>query len=304
MASLKKLLLHIRNGTLGERISPPIRKFFRDERKKHWARKTSRKPEFEFPIYPDVRIILYRDCELSKHIFLKDFEIDEITFISKYLEKGDVFVDIGSNFGYYSLIAAKCVGPAGKVFAVEPTPKTFKRLIRNIALNGFENITPLQNAISNKNEKMTMNISQDGKDAWNSLTKPDKEGRFVTEIVDAITLDTLVIENNLSSNIKMLKIDVEGWEVELLKGGFSFLSSPDAPVFQIEFNDRALSNAGYSSKNLYDELTRFGFGLFHYDRKKNSLQKFQYADEKLFENLYAVKTSKLDFLKKQFALEM
>lgn len=304
MAKLKKLLLHIRNGTLGERLAPPIKKYFRNERKKYWAKKTSRHPEFVFPIFPNVRIMLYGDCELSKDIFLKDFELDEITFVSKYLQKEDVFVDIGSNFGYYSLIAARCVGPAGKVFAIEPTSKTFNRLKRNIELNRFTNIVPLQNAISSKNETIPMNVSQDGNDAWNSLTKPDKDGKFVTEEVEAITLDTLIIGNGLSTITKMIKIDVEGWEVELLKGGSEFLASLKAPVFQIEFNDRALSNAGYSSKILFNEITRLGFGLFQYDRKKNCLSKFKYSGEKLFINLYAVKPSQLAGLKKMFEVEM
>lgn len=303
MPSFKKLLLHIQKGTLGARLSPPIKKYFRDQRKKYWARKTSRRSEFVFPIFPKVRIVLYSDCELSKDIFLKDFEIDEITFMAKYLQKRDVFIDIGSNFGYYSLIASSCVGPLGKVYAIEPTHKTFMRLLRNIELNRFENIIPIKKAISSQNGKLPMNISQDGYDAWNSLTKPDKTGLFVTEEVEAITLDDLTKDLDLSKKISMIKIDVEGWEIELLKGGQKFLSLPNAPVFQVEFNDRALSTAGYSSKILFEEINKLGFELFHYDRKKNQLTKFPYAGERLFINLYAIKPSHLNDLKNCFVLE-
>jgi len=302
MASFKKLLLHIRKGTLGARLSPPIKKYFRDQRKKYWARKISRRSEFVFPIFSKVRIVLYGDCELSKDIFLKDFEIDEIAFMAKYLQKGDVFIDIGSNFGYYSLIASSCVGPSGKVYAIEPTPKTFMRLLRNIELNKFENIIPVKKAISSQNGTLPMNVSNDGHDAWNSLTKPDKAGLFVTEEVETITLDDLTQEMELSTKIRMMKIDVEGWEIELLNGGQKFLSLSNAPVFQVEFNDRALDNAGHSSKILFEEINKLGFELFQYDRKKNQLTKFPYAGERLFINLYAIKPSHFDDLKKYFAL--
>src|SRR5882762_3283893 len=61
-----------------------------------------------------------------------DFEPHIVRLVTCILKKGDCFLDLGANIGYFSLIASRCVGPSGKVYAFEPTPKTIDKLKRNI----------------------------------------------------------------------------------------------------------------------------------------------------------------------------
>jgi hypothetical protein len=70
----------------------------------------------------------------------------------KHLRKGMIMIDIGANIGYYSLIAARIVGKDGKVFAFEPHPSNYEWLRKNIEINGFTNVIPINKAIADKND--------------------------------------------------------------------------------------------------------------------------------------------------------
>ena len=249
------------------------------------------------PVYqgmsPGVKMFLYADCMLSKAIFITGFEQQEIKFLTKILRKGDVFLDIGSNYGYYSLIAAKKVCSRGKVYAIEPVAKTFYRLERNIKLNKIKNILPFRLAFSSSNGMFPMNISQEGYDAWNSLGKPTAGDNYDVEIIETQRLDDFIQANYLMRKIKMVKIDVEGWEYEVLNGGLKFFSEQETLIIQLEFNEAALHGAGSSSKILIEKITSLGYKLYRYDGKKNELISFTYNDEDLDTNLYAIKNLEL-----------
>ena len=77
----------------------------------------------------------------------------ETEVFKKEIEKGDTVLDLGSHIGYYTLIAAELVGEKGKVFAFEPKPTNFVLLKKNIKINNYQNVIPVQKAVSNKNGK-------------------------------------------------------------------------------------------------------------------------------------------------------
>lgn len=140
--------------------------------------------------------------------------------------RDDVVVDVGSHVGKYSLVASKLVGNSGKVIAIEAEPENYKALLRNISINSFTNITPLNLAAFNKNSKINLYI--DELDNQNSLKANIKRGRSVE--VEARTIDSIANEYNISK-IDFLKIDVEGAEVEVLEGMEHILrNSPDLKV--------------------------------------------------------------------------
>jgi len=267
MVRLVKVFTHIKNGTLIDRLMLIIEPLRRKVQIRRWDRIVSKKHDFVYHMTSGIRLFLYSDCILSQAIYVYKFESQELKFLSLYLEKGDCFLDVGSNFGLYSLIASKKVGKKGRIFAIEPATKTFNRLKRNIKLNRFENIFPIKAAISSNNGIMPMSISLDGHDAWNSLAKPAKGEKFQTEEVNTITLDEFIQENDLHDKIKMVKIDVEGWECEVIKGANRTLLSEMSPVLQVEFSEPALEAAGSSSAVLIELLLGLGYKLFKYSGK-------------------------------------
>jgi FkbM family methyltransferase len=218
----------------------------------------------------ELYIICYKDSILAKYIFTQKFEQNEIEFIKKYLNEGDVFIDIGSNIGLFSLIGAKYVGKSGKVFSFEPAKRTYQRLIENIKLNNLQNIFALNMAISNIKGIFKLNISDTKYDAWNSFGKPTAGEIKKTEDVITTTIDDFVSEYKLN-NISLIKIDVEGWEIPVLQGGKELFSSKHAPTLLVEFTDENAKNAGYSCKELYYILKDFGYTLYTYNSKENKL---------------------------------
>ena len=289
MVRLVKVFTHIKNGTLIDRLMLIIEPLRRKVQIRRWDRIVSKKHDFVYHMTSGIRMFLYSDCILSQAIFVYKFESQELKFLNLYMEQGDCFLDIGSNFGLYSLIASKKVGKQGQVFAFEPATKTFIRLKRNIKLNRFDNIIPIKTAISSNNGIMPMSISLDGHDAWNSLTKPARGEKFLTEEVKTITLDDFIQENGLHDKIKMIKIDVEGWECEVIKGAVGTLISEMAPILQVEFSEPALEASGSSSGVLIDLLSGLGYRLYNYSGKNNELLDFEYHGEPLDRNLYAIK---------------
>ena len=100
------------------------------------------------------------DTAVSNHLFVAHtWEPEETSLISNRLKPGDVFVDVGANLGYFTLIASDAVGPAGKVFAFEPAPHNFSLLEKNVRANRCGNVTCEQKAVTESNRTLELHLS-------------------------------------------------------------------------------------------------------------------------------------------------
>ena len=229
-------------------------------------------------------------AELSEHIYCYNFEKKEQYFVRAILKPGDVFVDVGANIGLYTVIGARAVGARGHVYSFEPTSKTFNRLVANVKLNQFTNVTYSKVALSDNRSKAELHVSLERWDAWNTLGKPtgtDGSG-FGIEEVNMIPWDVFASEHGISK-VNFMKIDVEGWECKVLKGASKMLIQADAPTLLVEFNDEALLAAGASSSELYDLLTSFGYSIYRQGKKPLELVPFPPMATKYDINLIAMK---------------
>jgi FkbM family methyltransferase len=243
---------------------------------------------FEYSLCEDLKINLYQDSLLDKLIFTS-FEEVEISFLKRYLKSGDCFFDIGSNIGLFTLHASPIVGNLGIIYSFEPSPKTYERLQANISLNKIINTKPIQKAISNEIDQINFHVSNNGYDALNSAVKlQELEDNYNIISISTITLDEFVKNENIHK-IDLVKLDVEGWELNALKGASSILSNPEAPVFMVEFTETNAFTAGYYLGELFDYLKLFGFEWYSYNADENKLhleeKKLHYA----YENLIAIK---------------
>lgn len=118
------------------------------------------------------------------------------------IKKGMTVVDVGAFIGYYTLLAAKRVGDNGKVFAFEAAPNHFKLLLKNIEINGWNNIKAFQLAVSDKSGKRKFNVKALSGSSFASTEN----------IVDTITVNTVSLGSFLQTNPDIVKIDVEGGE--------------------------------------------------------------------------------------------
>ncbi len=293
LARLDRLIAHIRLGTLGARLAGLLREYKRSRDAKRWNSMASKQEYLEVKINRNVRMNLYFDSELSRYIYLNDYEWQERKFINAFLERGDIFVDVGANIGLYTLIGSNCVGKNGHVFAFEPTSMSYHRLLKNIELGSNGNVTALQVALSDTTHQAKLTVSLDGYDAWNSLASPSAGTHFSEEVVECDTWDSFAQSNGLVGNVNLMKIDVEGWEAKVLTGASECLSRDDAPVLMVEFTDENANGAGTNCKNLFLHLTSLGFKVFKYDAEFNRLIPESIRDFYGYVNLIACKDAEL-----------
>ncbi len=163
-------------------------------------------------------------CRLNKDDF-KLMALHEDEILDQFDPKpGDTVVDVGAHIGLYSLIAAKRVGPSGKVIAIEPDPENCNLLHRNIELNKLTNVTILERAAFSSNSKLKLYLP--GKERGFTKLGTIMANRAMTENfleIDATTLDHLMLMQGMTQ-VNWIKIDVEGAELEVLKGATVTLS--------------------------------------------------------------------------------
>jgi FkbM family methyltransferase len=249
--------------------------------------------EIQFKTKSEIQINLQRQSRLTEYILLENFEEAELAFIRSFLNNGDIVFEIGANIGLHALEEACVVGTLGKVYAFEPSPQTFELLKRNILLNNFSNISAHNIGLSNKKSKMNLNVSKNY-DAWNTLVDKIKllnnsEIFEETVEVDLNTLDDFINENNIEkSKIKLIKIDVEGWEKFVIEGGHDFLVEY-TPLLMVEFDENNTWAAGYTGQHLYDQIISYGYSIYRLENGKliSEPKRLHYPSQ----NLFALKNS-------------
>ena len=187
----------------------------------------------------------------------------EDNIIEKFQPKdGGIVVDVGAHYGRYSLIAAKRIGPKGKVIAIEADPKNFDMLNKNIKLNELstENVITLNYAASSNKSKVKLSIPEkksSGHTIYSSIiTSRAPTEKFIE--VNANTLDNILYENGiLVEEVNWIKIDVEGAELEVLKGATIILSKSKDITLLIEIHD--VENGKTLYEPIMDLLNNYNF---------------------------------------------
>lgn len=150
------------------------------------------------------------------------WEPDVSKVIERNLASGDVFVDVGANVGYDTLLGSSRVGPTGRVVSIEASPRTFGLLQRNLALNALSANTRAVNvAVSDRPGRL--DIYQTSKRNIGAATTSASRGGVLTESIDAQPLDQILTADELA-RLRLLKIDVEGGEPAILNNLLDRLS--------------------------------------------------------------------------------
>lgn len=165
-------------------------------------------------------IFLHLDCsEWIQVELLSNGQIEPqtIRLFKKLIEPGDSVIDVGAHVGFHSVHAARCCGDTGNVLAIDPQPYNVDRIARNANCNSLENITAICAAISNCSGFIKINL-QDEKDRARLSISLDGPNDYSQKIeVPVRTLKDL-LERHQIEKIKVLKIDVEGCELQVLEG--------------------------------------------------------------------------------------
>lgn len=177
----------------------------------------------------------------------------DVTFLDAYLRPGDLVVDVGANVGFHAMVAAGRVGPAGRVVAIEPHPRTFRRLLDHIALNRRANVAPINVAVGDRAGVLRFSDRRRD-DSQNRVLLRGEPGALE---VPARRLDDLPIP---VGPVALVKIDVEGFELRALGGAPETLART-ACVYTEAWAAHA-DRYGYSTPELWRLLRGHGFGLY------------------------------------------
>jgi len=208
------------------------------------------------------------------------------------LQSGMVVIDIGAHVGYYTLLAAKLVGPTGKVYAFEPAPGNHDTLLKNIALNNYSNITATKMAISDQKGNATIYLSglDTGRHSLYQHGLPEQGNASV----ETTTLDYF-LESQGWPQIDLIKIDVEGAEIAVLDGMSQLLLRSPKLNLIIEFNPALLQSAGVTPISFLEKLRSLGFQLSNVD-DSNGLSPVFETDYSSLTNRLLVSNSSVNLL--------
>lgn len=199
------------------------------------------------------------------------FERREIAFILQVLQSGMTFLDIGANVGIYAIAAAK-KDPNVKVYAFEPCGWTFQVLEENIRLNALSNVAAIRTALGDRIGKVVLQVNAPGKDGLNTIGRPSHPDCQIIaqETVPMTTLDAF-IQSHSVSRVDVMKVDVEGAELMVLRGGKNLLEREDAPLILYEGYSWCTKGFDYHPVEIMWLLQDYGYSLFVLDSESGKV---------------------------------
>lgn len=189
-------------------------------------------------------------------LYLNRYEPEVVAAIERFCRPGFTVLDIGANIGAHALRLAKIVGESGRVYAFEPTNYAYGKLARNISLNQFKNILPMQVVLSDQN------LSQQRihfRSSWPTNGRPVEQ----ESIVDFVKLDDWCNKEHLKQ-VDLIKLDVDGNEYSVIMGAKALLAS-QRPIILMEVWGPNFSDP---LKNPFVVLKELGYRFFHIETGK------------------------------------
>jgi len=222
-----------------------------------------------FTFFNGAKMIVRKgDTGVTGNIYVGIQDFYELSFALHFLDEKDIFVDVGANVGFYSIVLSKSKNVTS--FAFEPIPSTYIKLEKNVQINSLSNKVFAKNiAIGSSNGKLRMSSDLDTVNHVKSTSNASTHDIFV-EVCD---LNTIFSNGEYPS---LIKIDVEGFETEVIAGMQNIISSNKLKAIIIELNGSG-GRYGYDDSLIHQTLLEYSFKPFHYDpfmRKLTQLESY------------------------------
>ena len=189
--------------------------------------------------------------------FESDYEKENCAFLQRTIKPGMDILDIGAHIGFFSVIFSQLTKNSGRIVCIEPTPGTFQYLLETLKINHCKNVTPVQAAVSDKIGSATFYIS-DEYEGNNSNSLVDKHPLLEMNgyEVRLETIDNIITSFSLKPSF--IKIDVEGAELDALRGGLSTFSEYK-PSLILGLHPAAIQRKGDSLEAIWELLINAGY---------------------------------------------
>jgi FkbM family methyltransferase len=203
------------------------------------------RPYFGFELFLDVaRSDAHRLLYLEGERF-----INEYMLLAQLVHKGDNIIDVGANIGYYLLMFEKLTGKEGRILCFEPEPDNLVELKRNISSNNLKNVTLFEAAVSETCG--TVQLS------------PGLNGMISNDDVNSIEVDVVSLDSVIDGPINVIKVDVEGYEGQVLEGAKGLIKEFRPRLF-IEVHPFLLPKP-YSTQGILDLVQESYSSIKFYD---------------------------------------
>jgi FkbM family methyltransferase len=201
-------------------------------------------------------------CPSSDHALLSclleagELERGTRLVIQRLLKPGDVFIDVGANLGMITLAAAYAMQGKGRILSFEPFEPTQRLLTKSVWMNGFSEMVEIhQAAVSNRDGHQTLHLGATS--GHNSLYHLDAGTIYSTQSVEVplVRLDSVLSSN---THVDLVKIDVEGAELDVLESASAIIASNPAIALIVEFGYAHLIRTGHTTKDWLDAFKNLG----------------------------------------------
>ena len=207
---------------------------------------------------PNYEMLVFANEDVGRQIWLfGNYEADETRFFVEQIRPTDVCFDVGGNVGYFSLLMSRLASD-GSVHVFEPIPINAALIAANAALNGFENLHLTNAAVGDHEGSVHFSVSVDS--AYSSMHATGRLAEEKSIHVPMITLDDYLSATSLN-RIDVMKVDVEGAEDLVVRGGSGFLGDLNRRprIVLMELFDGNLSSFDASVSSVIERMVSFGY---------------------------------------------
>jgi FkbM family methyltransferase len=187
------------------------------------------------PIHGGSRMIVDTSDTMGRVIAASGVWEPHVTaMVSRLLSPGDVCVDVGAHIGYYTVLAARLVGPGGRVYALEPSPAVNAALRANVVLNSATQVTTLRVAAGASDGRAELVAPPSGNSGQASTRIVASSGSDLRPDEVRVQPVASVVDESNVRRLRLVKIDVEGYEAEVLEGMESLFVGGARPAVIVE----------------------------------------------------------------------
>ncbi len=218
-----------------------------------------------------------RDTISREVCFTGRYEPQETAMVRSILREGMTFVDVGANWGYFTLMAAGIVGPRGRVVSLEPDPRLFAVLEGNLVRNQLRHVSRLQIAAASEPGTLTLSgFDQEGENFGISRIVGDGSEGGNSFKVQADSLDR-ILERELVESVDLMKMDIEGAEVFALPGLEKSLRERRVKRLLLELHPALIAEHGGSATGVIEILQQAGYGGWTIDHSPAATRQSAYS---------------------------